>query len=195
VIKRIVAVLVALGFAGALLPGTVLAEKSENDKKAAAYREQVRAEVPKVIADFKKADPSIERFFKDSIAYVVFPRVGKAGFIIGGGSGDGEVYEKGKLIGLASISFGTIGLQAGAQEYSQILFFKDPAALANFKQNHFEFAANASAVIIKAGAGGTTDYSSGVATFVKPLGGAMAEAAIGSQKFNFKPESAPAKKK
>ena len=36
------------------------------------------------------------------------------GHHLGGGDGVGEVYEKGKLVGTASITFGTIGLQAGA---------------------------------------------------------------------------------
>jgi len=192
--RKILAVSLALVFGGALLPAAVRAEKSENDAKAAEYQAKVHAEVPKVIAEFKAADPSMERFFKDSAGYAVFPRVGKIGFIVGGGHGGGEVFEKHKLIGTASISLGTIGLQAGAQEFREILFFKDAAALERFKQNNFEFAANASAVIVKAGAGGAADYNAGAAAFAKPIGGAMAEASLGAQKFSFQAKSAPAKK-
>ena len=177
-----------------LLPGSPAQSADKPKVTAAEARAHLAKDVPPTIATYKKADPGIDRFFKDSVGYVVFPRVGKVGLIIGGGDGVGEVYEKGKLIGTATITFGTIGLQAGAQEFSQIVFFKDAAALDRFKQNNFEFAANASAVIIKAGASGGADYTNGVAVFTRSTSGAMFEAALGTQKFSFTAEAAPAKK-
>ena len=129
---------------------------------------------------------------RQSAGYAVFPRIGKIGFIIAGAHGVGEVYETGKLAGTATVSHGTIGLQAGVQEFSQVVFFKDPAMLARFKQNKFEFTANVSAVIVTAGASKAADYRDGVAVFTRATGGAMAEAAIGAQKFSF--TAAPAGK-
>ena len=107
--RRIFAVSLALFFAGALLPGAASAQKPEKDKTrdAAAHRQEVRADVLKTIERFKKTDPATDRFFKNSVDYAVFARVGKMGFIIGGGHGDGEVLEKGRVIGVASISLGT----------------------------------------------------------------------------------------
>jgi len=190
VIRKIFAISLALAFAGALLPGAVLAA----DKDPAAQRAEVHKDVMNTIARFKKTDPAMENFFKNSVGYAVFARVGKAGLIVGGGAGDGELFENHKVIGAASIGFGSIGLQAGIQEFSQIVFFKDQAALDRFKQNKFEFEANASAVIVKAGASKGADYSHGVAVFTHSTGGAMAEAALGTQKFSFTPD-APAMKK
>jgi lipid-binding SYLF domain-containing protein len=175
----------ALGFA--LLPGLSVAQKKEKDP--AAQRAQIHADVVKAIANFKASDPSIDKFFKTSVGYAVFARVGKAGFIVGGGAGDGELYEKGKVVGYAHIGMGSVGLQIGVQEFSQIVFFKDAAALERFKQNKFEFAANASAVIVKAGGADAADYKESVAIFVKPTGGAMAELSLGTQKFNYKPDA------
>ena len=59
----------------------------------AAQRAEVHADVVKMIETYKKTDPGIDRFFKNSAGYAVFPRIGKAGFIVGGGAGDGEVFE------------------------------------------------------------------------------------------------------
>lgn len=185
--KNLFAKLLFTVFAFALLPGLSLAQKKEKDP--AAERAQVHADVLKTIAQFKAADPSIEKFFKDSTGYAVFARVGKAGFIVGGGAGDGELYEKGKVVGAVHVGMGSVGLQIGVQEFSQIVFFKDPAALARFKQNKFEFAANASVVIVKAGGADAADYREGVAVFVKPTGGAMAELSLGTQKFDYKPDA------
>jgi lipid-binding SYLF domain-containing protein len=186
-IRKLLALPVAFMLAAALLPGTALAQKKEKD--SGVDRATVHADVLKTISEFKAADPSIDKFFKDSTGYAVFGRVGKAGFIVGGGAGDGELFEKGKVVGYVHVGMGSVGLQIGVQEFSQIVFFKDPAALGRFKQNKFEFSANVSAVIIKTGAAGAADYREGVAVFVKPTGGAMAEASLGTQKFNYKPDA------
>ena len=177
----------------ALLPGSPAAQ-DEKKMTPAEYRAQLAREAPETIATFKKTDPSIDRFFKDSVGYAVFPRIGKAGFIIGAGHGGGEVHEKGRTIGTASVTLATVGLQVGAQEYSEIIFFQDQAALDRFKQNKFEFTANVSAVIVKSGAAKGHNYRDGVAVFVHPRGGAMAEVSLGTQKFSFTSESAGAKK-
>jgi lipid-binding SYLF domain-containing protein len=183
----------ALSFA--LLTGSPAQSAEKKEPTPAQARAQLGKDVQSTVAAFKKADPGIDRFFKQSAGYVVFPHVGKVGLIVGVGDAQGEVFEKSKLIGTASMSFVTVGLQAGAQEYSEIIFFHDAAAVERFKQNKFEFTANASAVIVKAGAASASDYRDGVAVFAHPRGGAMAEAAVGTQKFKFTAATAAAKKK
>ncbi len=172
-------------------PGTVAAQSKDSPEE---HRAQVRKEVPEAVARYKRTDAAIDRFFKDSVGYVVFPRIGKAGFIIGGGHGAGEVYERGRMIGTATITMATVGLQAGVQEFSEIIFFQNQAALDRFKQNKFEFTAGVSAVVITAGGAKTANYRDGVAVFTEPRGGVMAEVSLGAQKFSFKPEGGPAKK-
>jgi lipid-binding SYLF domain-containing protein len=181
--------LAAMTLAFALLPYSMAARAADKTKSPQELRAELKANVQSTIERFKKTDPGIERFLKDSAGYAVYPTIGKLGFILGGGYGEGEVYEAGKLIGVTSLSFGTVGLQAGAQEYSEIVFFKDAAALDRFKKNKFEFDASASAVVWKSGAAAANDYRGGVAVFVLPKGGVMAEAAVGGQRFTFKPES------
>jgi lipid-binding SYLF domain-containing protein len=151
-------------------------------------RSKAKAEAPGTIQAFRKADPEITKFFSQSAGYAVFPRVGKVGLIVGGGNGVGAVYEKDTPVGTAMLSFGTIGLQAGAQEFSEIIFFENKAALDRFKQGKFELAANASAVIVKAGASKSANYRDGVVVFTHARGGAMAEAAVGAQKFTYWPD-------
>lgn len=190
--KRIFVIRLAAVLAFAALPGTAFTQEKQLTPEE--QRAQLRKDTPVTIASYRKADPGIARFFKNSAGYVVFPRVGKVGFIFGGGHGAGEVYEKGKLIGTATITLATVGLQIGAQEFSQIIFFENAAALGRFKQNKFEFTANVSAVIITAGASDAANYRDGVVVFTQPRGGAMAEAALGTQKFSFTPEGRAGKK-
>ena len=84
----------AFALACVLAPGLPFAQDQKSPTPA-EQRAQLKKDVPDTIASFRKADPGIERFFKDSAGYAVFPRVGKAGFIFGGGHGAAEVYAKG----------------------------------------------------------------------------------------------------
>ncbi len=117
--------------------------------------------------------------------YVVFPEVGKAGFIVGGAHGKGQVYEQGKVVGYATITQGTIGLQLGAQVFAEIIVFKDKVAFDAFKGGNYELGAEATAVALEKGATAEADYSGGVAVFVFGEGGLMAGAAVGGQKFSY----------
>jgi len=126
-----------------------------------------------------------QKWFDSAYGYVVFPEVGKAGFIVGGAHGKGQVYEQGKVIGYSTITQGTIGLQIGAQSFAEIIFFKDKQALSAFKEGNYELGAEATAVALDKGASAQADYSNGVAVIVFGEGGLMAGAAVGGQKFSY----------
>ena len=99
----------------------------------------------------------------------------------------GTVFEAGTPIGKANLTQVTLGFQFGGQAYSQVIFFETEADLERFRQNKLIFAAEASAVAIKSGAGASLNYSDGVAVFTKSKAGFMYEAALGGQKLKFKP--------
>jgi lipid-binding SYLF domain-containing protein len=139
--------------------------------------------------------------------YAVFPTIGKAGVAVGGAYGKGRVYQKGKYIGDTSMTQVTVGLQLGAEAYSEMILFEDERALKEFTKGNFEFGANAQAIAITASAGaqaGTTGtsagasagkkdaktvggYSKGMAIFTVAKGGLMYEASVGGQKFTYTP--------
>ncbi|MCK6460420.1 MAG: lipid-binding SYLF domain-containing protein [Planctomycetes bacterium] len=127
----------------------------------------------------------VGKWFDTAYGYVVFPEVGKAGFIVGGAHGKGQVYEQGKHVGFATIKQGTVGLQIGAQTFSEIIFLKDKVAFDAFKGGNYELGAEATAVALEKGASAQADYSKGVAVFVFGEGGLMAGAAVGGQKFTY----------
>ena len=157
--------------------GTAFAWDPANEKEALA-----------TIAEFKRADPSIDRFFKEAYGYAIFPEITKGGIGIGGAQGDGTVFEQGASVGSSEMSQVTVGLQLGGQTYREAIFFKDKAALDNFKQGNFEVAAGLSAVAVKSGASKTADYNHGVAIFTMEEGGLMFEASVGGQKFSYEPK-------
>lgn len=136
---------------------------------------------------FRKRDPSLDTFFKRAAGYAVFPTVGKGGFWIGGAYGEGVVYKGGKAIGYSELKQVSLGFQFGGQAYSEIIFFRDEAALKRFTSGKLEFDAQASGVVADKGAGANADYHKGVAIFTMIKGGLMAEASVGGQTFTFHP--------
>jgi len=140
------------------------------------------------VDEFKRADPGMDSFFNNAYGYAVFPKITKAGIGIGGAGGDGTVFQAGNSIGSSSMTQLTVGLQLGGQTYREAIFFKDKAALDNFKQGNFEVAAGLSAVAVKSGASKTADYNHGVAIFTMEEGGLMFEASVGGQKFSYEPK-------
>jgi len=132
-----------------------------------------------------KADPGIEAFAKKSEGFAFFPEITKGGLGVGGAYGRGVVYEQNQQIGYADVTQGSVGLQAGGQTYSELIVFENKEALDRFKKNQFEFGANASAVIAKTGAAKNARFVDGVAVFVRPIAGAMAEAAVGGQRVTY----------
>src|SRR5262249_8738084 len=105
----------------------------------------------------------------------------------GGAHGTGVVFQNGKAIGEAKISQASIGAQAGAQKFAELLVFETPQDLERFKSGNFELGADVSAVAASEGAAKTARYNHGVAAFVLPNKGLMAQATVGGQKFKFIP--------
>lgn len=170
--------IVMLGF---LLAGFVVT------KADAGWDPADTSKADSAVSFFKKYR-SLDRFFDNAYGYVVFPHVYKGGLVLfGGGHGEGYVYEQGVLAGKSSITQLNVGPQLGGQSFSEIIFFKDQRSLNDFKKGNYELSAQATAVMVKSGMATNTDYSNGVAVFVKPKAGLMAELTVGGQKFSYKP--------
>lgn len=155
--------------------------------RAAEDLNKLKSEVSDAINVFKQTDPGIKKLFDTAAGYAVFPRIGKGGFIVGGAGGEGLVYERGRLVGRATLSQATVGAQVGGQVYRELIFFDTPETLQQFKGGKFQMSAQAGGVVAAEGAAETARFTEGVLVFTKPIKGVMAEASIGGQKFRFEP--------
>jgi lipid-binding SYLF domain-containing protein len=179
--RRLIPVVGVLAAAAFFVAGCATAPRTEQGK------EKLSQNVQETLRQLNEQDPGLQDFLSRAHAYAIFPSVGKGGAGIGGSYGRGEVYEQGKLVGYADISQATIGAQLGGQSFTEIIAFENQSAFAQFRRGEFKFAANASAVALKSGVARTARYTDGVATFVNPKSGLMAEAAVGGQSFSFLP--------
>jgi lipid-binding SYLF domain-containing protein len=153
----------------------------------AADEADLKTEVNNAIARFKEVDPGMNALFQTSAGYAVFPSVGKGGLVIGGSHGKGLVFQKGQVIGEATLTEASIGAQVGGQVFSQVIFFETPAVLEDFKSGRFTMDAKISGVVAAEGVEKTARYEHGVQVFVLPKTGLMGQAAVGGQKFRFTP--------
>ena len=156
---------------------------------------------------FKNAGQSAS-FFSKSYGYAVFPTIAKGGLGVGAAHGSGHVYQQGKYVGNTSVTQVSVGLQAGGQAYSQIVFLQDERSFKEFTSGQFAFDAGVSAVAITAAVGGSAgsqgasghasggkkdaatapaEYHKGVVVFTVVKGGAMYEASVAGQKFSYEP--------
>src|SRR5262249_23567009 len=143
------------------------------------------------IEKFKAADPDLQKFLTNAVAYAVFPDITKGGWVLGGAYGRGIIYETGfngpVSTGYVDTTHATVGLQWGGQDFSEIIFLQTPEAVTNFKHGKIKFSASVSAVAAEAGSCKHIDYAENVAVFTLGEEGLMIEGALGGQKFGYHP--------
>ena len=161
------------------ISSVVFSQTSSKNKRIVNDSKQAKTE-------FIKADKLMSSLFDNAYGYVIFPNVGKGGLGVGGASGKGAVYQRGKLIGTAQLTQITVGFQAGGQSYREVIFFESEKDLNRFKENNIELSAQASAVAVTEGAAGNAKYKDGVMIFSQTKGGLMYEASIGGQTFKYR---------
>ena len=81
--------------------------------------------VTDAIATLSKAktiSENLAAFDRRSVAQSVFPRIVKAGIILGANYGEGFLMRENNVVALIDVTGGNLGLQAGAQTYSQVTY-------------------------------------------------------------------------
>ena len=82
---------------------------------AGSVTKEDKEKAAETIKAFSKLDQTFSKFLAESHAYVVYPKVGKGGVIIGAAHGNGLVYEKNGhgygLVGTSELTQVSFGLQ------------------------------------------------------------------------------------
>jgi lipid-binding SYLF domain-containing protein len=113
-----------------------------------------------------RATPAAQGLAESSAGVLVFPSVTEGGLIVGAQYGQGVMFKNGRSDGYYNIAGGSLGLQAGAQTFSQAYFFTTPQALTTFEETKgFEVGAGLDLAVADVGASGAISS----ATLQKPL--------------------------
>jgi lipid-binding SYLF domain-containing protein len=110
---------------------------------------------------FYKEVKGAKSFMRTAKGVLVFPKVYKAGFGIGGEYGEGALRIGKKTVDYYNTVAASIGFQLGAQAKTIILVFMEKNALEKFRASEgWEVGVDGSVAIIDIGAGGTIDSTS-----------------------------------
>jgi lipid-binding SYLF domain-containing protein len=150
-----------LGLA-ALTAGLALASCSTTSSE----RADIDASARTALSELFRTTPAAKSLADSSAGVLVFPSVTQGGLIVGGQYGQGVMFKGGRSDGYYNIAGGSLGLQAGAETFSQAYFFTTPAALKTFEDTKgFEVGAGLDFAVADIGTSG--DISS--STLQKPL--------------------------
>lgn len=153
----------------------------------AGWKPELEKDCKEALSKMIQDAPKLQTYKDQAYGYAVYPKITKAGLVIGGAGGEGIVYKNQVITGSSKLGQGTFGLQAGGQQYSEVIFFENKDAYDRFTGGKFKFSGQASATAITEGASVDVAYQDGVAVFTRVKGGLMLEASIGGQKFTFSP--------
>ena len=111
------------------------------DRAAAAALRQLSAE-----------SPTAREMNRTATAVLVFPKIVKVGFVLGGAYGEGGLRQGGKTVAYYNSAAASYGLQAGVQWFGYALFFMNAGALKYLDDSKgFEIGVGPSVVVVDAG--------------------------------------------
>lgn len=146
-----------------------------------ALEDKAAATLQNMMAKDSTLRPLLDR----AAGYAVLPEVGKGGLVVGAAHGRGVLYQNHRPVGFIELSQASVGAQAGAQSYSELVVFENQRDLQRVKGDAYTVGGNISAVVLSAGRGAATQFRDGVAVFIQPRGGVMAEVSISGQRLEF----------
>ena len=98
------------------------------------------------------SNPAARQLNAKAVAVLVFPKIVKAGFLLGGAYGEGAMIQGGRIVGYYNSAAASYGLQAGAQWFGYALFFMNAGALRYLDQSSgFEIGVGPSVAIVDEG--------------------------------------------
>ncbi|EXI82368.1 MAG: hypothetical protein AW10_00471 [Candidatus Accumulibacter appositus] len=119
---------------------------------SAADHSTLEKDARKVYQNLIAKVPVAKSLAKDAVAVLVFPKIIKAGLVVGGQYGDGVLFRGDKAAGYYNTSGASYGLQAGAQQYGYAMFFMNEQALQTLNTAEgFEVGVGPSIVVVDQG--------------------------------------------
>ena len=149
--------------------------------------DKVQVKASAAVVAFRENVPRTEPFFEQAYGYAVFPSITRVGFGFGGAYGKGVVIAGDAVTGRTKYWQFTSGIQAGAKNFSMIIFFRDKEALEYFQSGKTQFMGQAGIAAGTLGAAGTPGYNDGVAVVTMTRLGLMGEFTVSGAKFSYEP--------
>ena len=165
---------------------TLTATVALTGNAAAADKNLLTQDAEAALQALYKTHPGAKTLGTQAAGILVFPKIVRAGFVVGGSGGEGVLFKKEKAHSYYSSGSASVGLQAGVQSFGYAVFFLTEKDLKDFQSSKgWDIGAAPTVVVIDAGAGkelNTTTAKKGVYAFVFNQEGLMAGMALQGQK-------------
>ena len=176
ILSRLYGLLLAVLTVALLAPAAALAaDRTALERDARNAYNKLVARVPASKALSREAD-----------AVLVFPKITKAGLVVGGQYGDGVLFRGDKIVGYYNTSGASYGFQAGAQQFGYAMFLMNEKAVHALTRNEgFEVGVGPSVVVVDQGMGKTmttTTATEDIYAFIFSQKGLMAGIGIQGNK-------------
>ena len=176
ILSRLYGLLLAVLTVALLAPAAALAaDRTALERDARNAYNKLVARVPAAKALSREAD-----------AVLVFPKITKAGLVVGGQYGDGVLFRGDKIVGYYNTSGASYGFQAGAQQYGYAMFLMNEKAVHALTRNEgLEVGVGPSVVVVDQGMGKTmtsTTATEDIYAFIFSQKGLMAGVGIQGNK-------------
>ncbi len=120
-----------------------------------ASKEAIDNDVKAAVAEFYEKSQAGKALAEKASGMLVFPKVIKAGFGVGGEYGEGALLVNGKTVEYYSTASASIGFQLGAQQKGQVILFMNDDVLKKFRDSDgWEAGVDGSVAVAEIGAGG-----------------------------------------
>jgi lipid-binding SYLF domain-containing protein len=100
-----------------------------HNSASAASAAEIDRDARNALQTLLQTHPAAQAINRQAKAVLIFPRIIKAGFIFGGGYGEGELLRGNRVAGYYNSVSGSWGLQAGAQSYGYAVFLMSDRAV------------------------------------------------------------------
>ncbi len=162
----------------------------------ASTAQEIDQSVDKALQDLFAKSPEARQLAKMAKGILVFPKIYKAGFIVGGQYGEGALKVNGRSVAYFKSVGASYGLQAGVQSFGYALFFMTDDALKYIlNSNGWEIGVGPSIVVVDAGTAKnitTTTTKKDIYAFIFSQKGLMAGLGLQGTKITpFHPEASP----
>ncbi len=97
-------------------------------------RDRIDSNVANAVRDMKILHPFTVNLADNAAGMLVMPKIRKAGFGLGGSYGEGSLLIGGATVDYYNLIAASFGFQAGAQQFSSVLFFMDSDHLREFRE-------------------------------------------------------------
>lgn len=135
-----------------LTTAALLSVATVNLPAQAATAQHLNDEAAQALQALYKEYPQAEQLAREAKAILVFPKIIKAGLVLGGSYGEGVMTRNGSFAGYYNSVSASWGWEAGTESYGYVVFLMDDKAVDYLaKSKGWEFAAGPNVVVVDEG--------------------------------------------